>query len=97
LVLCAPCCATHTQPAQLVGIKQQERLFTLLCDYLLQACILAVGTTEKRVVLNNGVPENATFMSVTLSADHRVADGAVGAQWLQAFKQYMEDPYTMLL
>jgi 2-oxoacid dehydrogenases acyltransferase (catalytic domain) len=37
------------------------------------------------------------YMTVTLSCDHRVIDGAVGAQWLQAFKGYVEDPETMLL
>ncbi len=63
-----------------------------------QACILAVGTTNTRVVLDKqGVPSNASFMSVTLSADHRVADGAVGAEWLKAFKGYIENPVTMLL
>jgi pyruvate dehydrogenase E2 component (dihydrolipoamide acetyltransferase) len=36
-------------------------------------------------------------MSVTLSADHRVVDGAVGAEWLQAFKGYIQQPVTMLL
>jgi len=36
-------------------------------------------------------------MEVTLSCDHRVVDGAVGARWLQAFKGYLEKPYTMLL
>jgi pyruvate dehydrogenase E2 component (dihydrolipoamide acetyltransferase) len=36
-------------------------------------------------------------MTVTLSADHRVVDGAVGAEWLQAFKGYIEQPVTMLL
>ena len=36
-------------------------------------------------------------MSVTLSCDHRVVDGAVGAQWLSAFKNYLEKPLTMLL
>lgn len=38
-----------------------------------------------------------TVMSVTLSCDHRVVDGAVGAQWLSAFKNYLEKPLTMLL
>jgi pyruvate dehydrogenase E2 component (dihydrolipoamide acetyltransferase) len=37
------------------------------------------------------------YMTVTLSCDHRVVDGAVGAQWLKAFKGYVEDPETMLL
>ena len=36
-------------------------------------------------------------MSVTLSCDHRVVDGALGAQWLQAFRTHIEDPVTMLL
>lgn len=39
----------------------------------------------------------ATIMNVTLSADHRVVDGAVGAAWLGAFKGYMENPNTMML
>lgn len=36
-------------------------------------------------------------LQVTLSCDHRVVDGAVGAQWLQAFRAYLENPATMLL
>ena len=36
-------------------------------------------------------------MNVTLSCDHRVVDGAVGAQWLQAFRGFIEDPASMLL
>ena len=39
----------------------------------------------------------ATFMSVTLSCDHRVVDGAVGAKWLEHFKKFMENPASMLL
>jgi pyruvate dehydrogenase E2 component (dihydrolipoamide acetyltransferase) len=39
----------------------------------------------------------ANMMSVTLSCDHRVVDGAVGAQWLAEFKKFMEKPETMLL
>lgn len=67
-----------------------------------QAAILAVGATEKRVVPHdNPTPANpykvSNFMSVTLSCDHRVVDGAVGAQWLQAFREYLEEPNTMLL
>jgi len=65
-----------------------------------QSCILAVGTSEKRVVPDE-TSENglgvATMMSVTLSCDHRVVDGAVGAQWLQSFKSYCENPMKMLL
>lgn len=66
-----------------------------------QACILAVGTTEKRVIVNEQSKENpyttANYMSVTLSCDHRVVDGAVGAKWLQVFKDLIEDPAKMLL
>lgn len=39
----------------------------------------------------------ATFMTVTLSCDHRVVDGAVGAKWLDHFKKFMENPASMLL
>ena len=39
----------------------------------------------------------ATVMTVTMSCDHRVVDGAVGAQWLGVFKRYLETPETMLL
>ncbi|MCO5593992.1 hypothetical protein L7F22_048011 [Adiantum nelumboides] len=63
-----------------------------------QACILAVGTTDKRVVSD---PESGfttgTYMSATLSCDHRVVDGAIGARWLGAFKSYIQDPITLLL
>ena len=63
-----------------------------------QACILAVGSAEKKVVpAAGGGFEEGTFMTVTLSCDHRVVDGAVGAQWLKAFKGYIEDPASMLL
>jgi len=64
-----------------------------------QACILAVGAAEKRVVVGEepGTFEEATVMGVTLSCDHRVIDGAVGATWLAAFKGYIEDPASMLL
>ncbi|KAL4312094.1 hypothetical protein GQ457_01G047430 [Hibiscus cannabinus] len=64
-----------------------------------QSGILAVGSAEKRVIPGSG-PEQfnfASFMSVTLSCDHRVIDGAIGAEWLKAFKGYIENPETMLL
>ena len=64
----------------------------------MQSAILAVGTTSSRVVVGkDGSFEAASIMKATLSADHRVVDGAMGAQWLQAFKGYIEDPLTMLL
>ena len=64
-----------------------------------QAAILAVGAARKEVVkkADGSGYEEALMMSATLSCDHRVVDGAVGAQWLGAFKNYMEDPVTMLL
>ena len=62
-----------------------------------QGAILAVGAGEQRPVVRNGELAVATVMTVTLSADHRVVDGAVGAEWLQAFKGYIEAPVTMLL
>lgn len=62
-----------------------------------QGAILAVGAGEERPVVREGQLAVATVMTVTLSADHRVVDGAVGAEWLQAFKGYIEAPVTMLL
>jgi len=59
--------------------------------------ILAVGAGEQRPVVRNGALAIATVMSCTLSCDHRAVDGAVGAQFLAAFKKLVEDPLTMLL
>uniref|UniRef100_A0A665UQY7 Acetyltransferase component of pyruvate dehydrogenase complex n=1 Tax=Echeneis naucrates TaxID=173247 RepID=A0A665UQY7_ECHNA len=64
-----------------------------------QACILAVGGSEKRLMPadNEKGFDVASMMSVTLSCDHRVVDGAVGAQWLAEFRKFLEKPVTMLL
>ncbi len=62
-----------------------------------QACILAVGAGEPRPVVKNGALAIATVMSATLSVDHRVVDGALGAEWLQAFKRLVEDPISLML
>jgi pyruvate dehydrogenase E2 component (dihydrolipoamide acetyltransferase) len=62
-----------------------------------QGCILAVGAGEQRPVVKNGALAVATVMSCTLSVDHRVVDGAVGAEFLAAFKKLIEDPLSMLL
>ncbi|KAL4278090.1 hypothetical protein GQ457_03G040150 [Hibiscus cannabinus] len=64
-----------------------------------QSGILAVGSAEKRVIPGSGPDQYnfASYMSVTLSCDHRVIDGAIGAEWLKAFKGYIENPETMLL
>lgn len=58
-----------------------------------QSCILAIGATEKKLVLDaeseKGFKE-VNVMKATISCDHRVVDGAVGAKWLKAFKSYLE-------
>ena len=62
-----------------------------------QSCILAVGAGEQRPVARDGKLDIATVMSVTLSVDHRVVDGALAAEWLSTFKQLIEDPLGLLL
>ena len=62
-----------------------------------QGAILAVGAGEKRAVVKDNELAIATIMTCTLSVDHRVVDGAVGAEFLSAFKKLVEDPLTMLL
>jgi len=61
------------------------------------ATILAVGTGEKRAVVAGDSVKVATLMSCTLSCDHRVVDGAVGAELLNAFRSLVEDPVRMLV
>jgi pyruvate dehydrogenase E2 component (dihydrolipoamide acetyltransferase) len=61
------------------------------------ATILAVGAGEQRVIVKKGEMAIATVMSVTLSTDHRCVDGALGAELLQAFKGYIENPMGMLV
>jgi len=62
-----------------------------------QSCIIAVGAGEERAIVVNGKIEVATVMTVTMSADHRVVDGATGAKFLQTLKQFIEEPASMLL
>ena len=62
-----------------------------------QSCILAVGAGEQRPVVKDGALAVATVMCCTLSVDHRSVDGAVGAQFLAAFKRMIEEPLTMML
>lgn len=62
-----------------------------------QSCILAVGAAEKRPVGQGDQIVLAPVMSVTLSVDHRTVDGAVGAQWLAAFKEGIENPMSLLV
>ena len=61
------------------------------------ATILAIGTGEKRAVVDGDRIDIATIMSCTLSCDHRVVDGALGAELLNAFKSLIEDPVRMLV
>lgn len=62
-----------------------------------QGAILAVGAGEQRPVVKDGKLSVATLMSVTMSCDHRVIDGALAAQFLGAFKGFIENPVTMLV
>jgi len=62
-----------------------------------QGAILSVGVGEQRPVVRGGELAVATVMSVTLTCDHRVVDGATGARWLAAFKPLLEDPITMIV
>lgn len=65
-----------------------------------QSCILAVGGAQQKVVADETAESGfavRNVMEVTLSADHRVVDGAVGATWLQSFKGFMENPLKMML
>jgi pyruvate dehydrogenase E2 component (dihydrolipoamide acetyltransferase) len=80
------------------GVKQ----FTAIINAP-QACILAVGGAEKKVVPNDGADAASnpfvvkSVMTVSLSSDHRVVDGAIAAQWLSSFKKHMENPLLLLL
>jgi pyruvate dehydrogenase E2 component (dihydrolipoamide acetyltransferase) len=67
-----------------------------------QACALALGVIENRIVPNDDpkseeIYKESVMMTATLSCDHRVVDGAVGAGWMSAFKNHVENPVTLLL
>jgi pyruvate dehydrogenase E2 component (dihydrolipoamide acetyltransferase) len=62
-----------------------------------QSAILAVAAGQKRPVVKNDALAIATVMTCTLSVDHRVVDGALGATWLRAFRRLVEDPLGLLL
>ncbi len=62
-----------------------------------QSCILAVGAAERRAVVKGDACVPATVMSCTLSVDHRAVDGAVGAQFIAAFKALIEQPLRMMV
>jgi len=62
-----------------------------------EGAILAVGGTEERAVVENGQLAVKKIMSLTLSCDHRVVDGAVGAEFLAALKKHIETPASVLI
>ena len=74
------------------GIRQ----FTALINPP-QSAILAVGAGEERAVVRDGKVLAATIMTLTMSCDHRVIDGATGARFLQTLKVFIEEPASMLL
>jgi pyruvate dehydrogenase E2 component (dihydrolipoamide acetyltransferase) len=61
------------------------------------ACILAVGSIQQKPVVKNGMVVPGNVMKVTLSCDHRVVDGAKGAEFLKTLKDYLENPVSMLM
>ncbi len=62
-----------------------------------QSAILAIGAGEQRPIVKNGQIVAATIMTVTMSCDHRVIDGATGARYLRDFQSFIEEPASMLL
>ena len=62
-----------------------------------QACILAVGAGEQRPIVRDGELAVATVMTCTLSVDHRVVDGAIGAEFLSVFKKLIEEPIRLFV
>jgi len=62
-----------------------------------QGTVLAVGAVERRVVAKGNQPTVVQAMTVTLSCDHRVVDGATGAELLSAFRELIQNPITMLV
>jgi len=62
-----------------------------------QGAIMSVGAGEQRPVVKDGQLAVATVMTVTLTCDHRVVDGAIGAKFLAAFKPLIEEPLTLIV
>ncbi|WP_342628851.1 pyruvate dehydrogenase complex dihydrolipoamide acetyltransferase [Nguyenibacter vanlangensis] len=62
-----------------------------------QAAILAIAAGEKRAVVKGGAVAVATVMTVTLSVDHRVVDGALAAEWVSAFRAIVESPLSLVV
>lgn len=81
----------------MLDCKIIQFLYYLIFTFQPQSCILAVGGPRKKVMPNGDSYKTVNVMNVTLSCDHRVVDGAVGATWLKHFKKYIEKPTSMLL
>jgi len=62
-----------------------------------QGGILAVAAGQQRPVVKDGALAVATVMTCTLSVDHRIVDGALGAEWIAEFKRVVEDPLSLML
>jgi pyruvate dehydrogenase E2 component (dihydrolipoamide acetyltransferase) len=62
-----------------------------------QACILAISAGASKLVMRDGGVKEIQVMNATLSVDHRAVDGALGAEFLQIFKRYMENPILMFV
>jgi len=62
-----------------------------------QGGILAVGAATERPIVRDGAVKSAPVMTLTLSGDHRVIDGAIGARWLAELRAFIEDPALMLV
>ncbi len=61
-----------------------------------QGAILAIGASEVRPVIRDGEVASATTVTLSLSSDHRIIDGAVAARFLSVLRGYLEQPATML-
>lgn len=95
LVIIIICCLPSFLPAGIYGVKSAAPIVMTP-----QACALSLGSIVDTVVPAADPDREwdvAPLMVATLSCDHRVVDGAVGAQWLAAFKTLIENPTTMLL
>jgi pyruvate dehydrogenase E2 component (dihydrolipoamide acetyltransferase) len=62
-----------------------------------QSCILGIGAVEQRPIVSNGQLAVGHMFSITLAADHRALDGAVGAEFLREFRTFIEDPLSMVM
>lgn len=61
------------------------------------ACILAVGGINQKAIVENGELAVGNMMRMTLSCDHRVVDGAMGAQFMKTLKEILEEPIRLLV